>query len=70
MKKITLNAFLKALGYAGYCLLTTFAVAFAIMAVCAFVSMFNGGFVFGLFGTFGACCAAYTCWSVRKDTLV
>lgn len=70
MKKITLNAFLKALGYAGYCLLTFFSVAFAIVAVCAFVSIFKDSFIFGLFGTAGASFASCGLWSIRKDTLL
>ena len=65
-----MKTFLKVLGFAGYVLLTTFAAMFAMAALAAFISMFSDSFVFGLFGTVGAGFLAYTCWSIRKDTLV
>ena len=65
-----MKTFLKVLGFAGYVLLTSFATMFAIASVMAFISMFTDSLIFGLFGTVSAGFLAYTCWTIRKDTLV
>ena len=59
----------RVLDFAGYILLTFFAVMFALVACIAFCSMFSDNFVAGLIGTVGASALAYIIWSIRKDIL-
>lgn len=59
----------KVLDFAGYVLLTFFAIMFALIACIAFCSMFSDNFIAGLIGTGGASALAYIAWSIRKDIL-
>lgn len=59
----------KVLGFAGYVLLTFFAAMFAFLTLVAFISMFTGSFIAGLFGTAAAAFLTVITWSIRKDTL-
>ena len=61
------KAVITALGILGRLLLTGFAAAFAGLAIVAFISIFSGPAIIGLFGTAGYAFAAAACWSVRKD---
>lgn len=70
MKATALKKFLEILGIMGYLLLSAFSGITAGLAICAFLSIFNGNVVFGIFGTVAAGFLAWMFWEIRKSTLI
>lgn len=70
MKPTVLNKILKIMGILGYLLLSSFSGITAGLAICAFMSIFNGSVVLGIVGTIGAGFLAWMFWEIRKCTLI
>ena len=70
MKPTVLNKFLEIIGILGYLLLSSFSGITAGLAICAFMSIFNGSVVLGIVGTIGAGFLAWMFWEIRKSTLI
>lgn len=69
-EQVALNRFLKILGILGYLLLCSFSGISAGLAMCAFLSVFNGSVVLGIVGTIGAGFLAWMFWEIRKNALI
>lgn len=70
MNEKTNEAIIKAIGIAGYLLLTLASITFGILACVAFVTIFTGDGIFGLMGLIANAVVASAIWSIRKNALV
>lgn len=66
MDKFT-RIFIAALGYATRAFLALGAAAFAVLCLCAFISIFDDAGIIGVFGTAGSGVCAWLCWIVKND---
>lgn len=62
----THKAIMKAINAAGRALLLAFSIIFALVAICALVSVFTDSVGMGLFGTASASFLAINCFAARE----
>jgi hypothetical protein len=70
MKKKVLNAFIKAIGFAGSLLLTIFAGIFAMISLSALIVSIIEKDFYSVIACLASGVIAWVLWDVRKDTLV
>jgi hypothetical protein len=70
MEKKVLNAFIKAIGFAGSLLLTIFAGIFAMISLSALIVSIIEKDFYSVIACLASGVIAWVLWDVRKDTLV